>query len=110
MTSQLSTSLLITAIGMGLVFLSLLLLSFLMNILVAITTGRRKPQDGHAQPPPLSDGPDHALPRIAAIAVAMALEEEAQRSTPLRMPGRDGISAWQQAHRATRHRKQGQPR
>jgi len=113
MTSQLTLSLFITLIGMGLVFASLLLLAFLMNVLVSITTRSPRvetdlPAVQHAPDKP--DGVEAGTRLAAAIAVAMALDEPSSKSSLGYRSPTSGISAWMQAHRARLHARQGKPR
>jgi len=100
-SSDLAQSLLITAIGMGLVLVSLLLLWGLMLLLVRATR-ERTPQaaslGGEERPLPAPDLMEkRRQAAVAAVAVALA---RARR--PMRRPqpsGGGSPSPWQAAHR-----------
>jgi hypothetical protein len=107
----LSNALWITLIGMGLVFLSILLLWGLMVLLVSVLAVPKKPE---TRPGLAAAGlgqtaiPEHSLllarkRRAAAVAVAAALALDHARTrqpTPGRAPQSSGVSLWQAAHRA----------
>ena len=89
MSNLITLSLLITLIGMGLVFGAIVLLWGLMSLMTRILTEREAG----------SDAPDEAREqkaRAAAAAVAVALAEQAQsRIGHFPMPNTALVSAWQ---------------
>jgi len=108
--SQLSLSLLITAIGMGLVFAALIILALMMQALVALTSRPEKRSPSPVVPDAQPTDTASPLRKAAAIAVALALTEAASQSgfsTPTPEPG---ISAWQSVQRATYTQRQGKTR
>ena len=100
----------ITLIGMGLVFLSILLLWGLMALLVRVLAEPKAPM---TEPASESGKRQTAIPeealllarkrRAAAIAVAAALamaQDESKQIRPARAPQSSGMSVWQSANRA----------
>lgn len=105
MSDNIQNALLITAIGMGLVFFAILLLWGLMELLVRLTTVKERPPAGPASPNPPGNSPkpaDESRRRAAAaaVAVALALQRSAQSISPA-APATP-LSAWQAAMRAGR--------
>jgi Na+-transporting methylmalonyl-CoA/oxaloacetate decarboxylase gamma subunit len=106
----LNQALWITLIGMGLVFVAILLLWGLMALLVRVLAERPAPADEPAASaaPGQSAIPEDALllarkRRAAAAAVAAALAAAEARPRPritARPTPASGISLWQAAHRA----------
>lgn len=106
MSSELSLTLQITAIGMSLVFGAIVLLWGLMALLVRLTAERPAP----AAAPDSSRTPLELKRRAAAAAVAAALAVEAQRQaegaafqpreSPFPLPPAASVSAWQAVRRA----------
>ena len=100
MVENFQTSLIITAIGMGLVFAAIVLLWLLMAALVKVAADRET-QSEHS-PTPESGDHHRNLPATAAIiavAVALAREvEEAPHEFP--MPPTALVSAWQSVMRS----------
>ncbi|MBN2555121.1 MAG: OadG family protein [Anaerolineales bacterium] len=108
--SQLTLALLITAIGMGLVFAALIILALMMQALVALTARPVKRSPVSAVPDPQPTESASLLHKAAAISVALALTEAASQgsfSTPTPEPG---ISAWQSVQRAAYTQRQGKMR
>ena len=101
----------ITLIGMGLVFVAILVLWGLMLLLVKFTSQpESQPEapalaDGAAPAPEAEAAPGEALQlkrRAAAAAVAVALALTAQQtSQPGRARDANAVSAWQAIQRAT---------
>lgn len=98
--------LLITAIGMGLVFVAILLLWAFMNFLVKITADKKKTIQAVTEPGSTasSESTDSIksdpsqLQRIAAVAVAVAMG--LQKQSPVVRPlDSENISPWQSARR-----------
>lgn len=102
MSPSLSTALLITMIGMGLVFLAILLLWGVMEVLVRLTAGRRgpasPPEAGRlaAEAPAAEQHRRRQRAAAAAVAVALALR---QGTASITAPPK-GLSPWQAVQRA----------
>lgn len=98
----------ITLIGMGLVFLAILLLWGLMALLVRLTAERPAPQIQAAEAPLASSAGDeqaeaerlHALRRKAAVAAVSAALAVQKKPAHHHQPS-GGLSAWQAVHRAS---------
>ncbi len=110
MIQNLSNAILITVIGMGLVFAAILLLWGLMALLVLIRD-EKTPEETSSEAPVVAAGvTEAALPdqkelglkqqaAAAAVAVALASEKE-QNMISLRLsPLNPNVSAWQAFHR-----------
>lgn len=104
--NPINQGLLITAIGMGLVFVAILLLWALMNFLVNITADKKKASQPviapdsivSTEPSEASKSDSNQLQKIAAVAVAIALS--LQKQTPVVRPqDSNPISPWQIARR-----------
>ena len=99
MTENLLLALEITALGMGLVFLAIVLLWLLMWALTALHF--KEPEEIAAEPQAPTTLPDRGndfdlKAQAAAAAVAIALAEQSQSSArPLSQPPTALISAWQ---------------
>lgn len=104
MESSLVTTLVITAIGMSLLFLSLILFYGIISLLTALTRQRpaktRARMDGAAEP---KAPPQVRALRAAAIAIALARSES--EASPARHgdavilpPGARTVSPWWQLH------------
>ena len=85
METPLTTSLVITAIGMTLLFLSLVLFYGILSLLTAITRERAREAE---QQEPEEHAPQHRALQAAAIAIAVARSEAAQG------PGSAGEAAY----------------
>ena len=93
MTSDLILSLQVTLVGMGIVFLAIVLLWGLMTLLTFLT--QRGDSASNAPKPPPVD-PRGLKAQAAAGAVAAALAEQSQHTAqPLSTPPTTIISAWQ---------------
>ncbi len=99
-------ALLITGIGMGLVFVAILLLWGLMALLVKLTADPKKENESEKdqeriaviEVPQAAESAIKVLAAAAAVATALALST---RSTQHRPPETDHCpSAWKDAHRA----------
>jgi len=87
----------ITALGMGLVFLAIILLWLLMWAMTAIPFKESTEPEQAARPDPTISASDHDLmARAAAAAVAIALAEQSlSGARPLSQPPTALVSAWQ---------------
>jgi sodium pump decarboxylase gamma subunit len=107
MSSVIQQGLMITVIGMGLVFLVIIFLWWLMGLLVKVTT---KAEGVAEEPEPAAIGemyvPEMAaieqLRRAAAAAVAVGLtiDSRAARRLQSKTQTDGGLSPWQSVHRA----------
>jgi Na+-transporting methylmalonyl-CoA/oxaloacetate decarboxylase gamma subunit len=89
----LTTSLQITALGMGLVFGAIVLLWLMMILLTAFTADKKSASDSPKLAP---DMDDESKAQAAALAVAMALaEQQISSARPLEQPPTAIVSAWQ---------------
>lgn len=91
--NDLSLSLQITALGMGLVFGAILLLWLMMVILTALTSDKENASDSaEADSTTQAD----SSPQVALLAVAMALaDQDVSSAHPLEQPPTAIVSAWQ---------------
>ena len=110
MVQNLLNAVLITVIGMGLVFVAILLLWGLMALLVLIKDGAAPEEETVEAPPALgaeagqspADARELGLKQsavAAAVATALAAGKEQTRSRPLISALIPGVSAWQAFHR-----------
>jgi len=117
MSNIIQQGLMITVIGMGLVFLVIIFLWWLMGLLVKVTTKAEVPV---VEPEPMTIGESLAseiatieqLRRAAAAAVAVGitLESHSVRRPQGQTQGHGGMSPWQSVHRAQQleqHNKRG---
>lgn len=105
--NPITQGLIITVIGMGLVFLIILFLWALMDFLVKITNEKPKQEEPvvvsqelveNVEISSITEGNLNRLPKIAAVAVAIALNLNKQ--TPIIKPQESSpISAWQSSKR-----------
>ena len=97
MNELLLLSLQITALGMGLVFAAIILLSLMMSLLTRLVVDKKPGSDsaeaGPVSPISLPADREHKI-RAAAIAVALALAEQ-QVTQPMNEPPTALVSAWQ---------------
>ncbi|GIV63391.1 MAG: OadG family protein [Chloroflexota bacterium] len=110
MSELLSQGLLMTAIGMGLVFLALIFLWGLINLIASLPIGVKEKKEeapaveegeGETVPPSPAEDERQALrarAAAAAVAAALAMQRTAMRIAP---PTGGGISAWQAARRSS---------
>ena len=98
--NPINQGLLITAIGMGLVFLAILLLWALMNFLVNITADKKKVSQPVIIQEPIEAGESDSgkLQKVAAVAVAIAMRLQKQ-SPVIRPQDSNPTSPWQSARR-----------
>ncbi|WP_322793195.1 OadG family protein [Bellilinea sp.] len=107
MSELLSQGLLMTAIGMGLVFLALIFLWGLINLIASLPIKGRKEEEEEilaegpevvttAEPPADERQALRARAAAAAVAAALAVQRSALRIAP---PAGGAISAWQAARR-----------
>ncbi len=108
MNPPIENSLLITAIGMGLVFISILLLWGMMELVVRMTANKRSPLEQPdkakentkpAQTADNSDQTNRAKAAAAAVSYALAIEKTARNQQTVQAP-RENISTWQAVMRA----------
>jgi Na+-transporting methylmalonyl-CoA/oxaloacetate decarboxylase gamma subunit len=108
--NDVTLSLEITALGMGLVFGAIVLLWLMMILLTTFTTDKNPPADETASDAP---GPDAVSEsgykaQAAAIAVALALAEQGQSTArPLSLPPTALVSAWQLGMRTSQRSQKG---
>ena len=112
MSENLLLSLQITALGMGLVFAAIILLSLMMSLLTRFTGDKESESDSAEAGSPAagsapSEGGDHKA-RAAAIAVAIAFAEQAQ-AQPIPEPPTAFVSAWQLGMRTRQLYQKGNP-
>ena len=104
--NPITQGLLITAIGMGLVFIAILLLWALMDILVRITNDKTTKtviangeKSTEEVPVIETDTKSHRLQHVASVAVAIAMS--LQKQFPIIKPQESGTtSAWQSSRRS----------
>ena len=102
------SSLWISLISMGLVFISLLLLAWLMSLMTSLFRDRVPAAQAPAAEVPAPTGDDDK-PRAAALAVAVALAEQSQSSArPLVSPEPTIIGAWQLGMRTRQMTQKGE--
>lgn len=108
MSSILVNALWITLIGMGLVFLALLLLWGMMELMMRITSRAALSELEEARDAEAAGAPDatavasHSKAALAAaVAVAVALAQH-QTAAPVESPINANISVWQAAMRTAR--------
>ncbi len=109
METPLSQGLLITLVGMGLVFLALILLWLLMDVMVRLFTAKHHPPASETSetimpesPPPSAENEVQDRRRhAAAAAVAIALGLQSHRVTPVKPPS-SAPTPWQMADRLNR--------
>lgn len=108
MSENLLLSLQITALGMGLVFAAIILLSLMMSLLTRLVADKESASDSpEAAPVPLTphpasngrgEGRKEYKAQAAALAVAMALAEQKQEP-PSKEPPTALVSPWQMGMR-----------
>ena len=103
--NPITQGLLITAIGMGLVFVAILFLWALMDVLVRITNDKTAKEVTvnvekiSEEPDIVSDDKSKRLHHIASVAVVIAMS--LQKQFPIITPQESGtISAWQSSRRS----------
>ncbi len=109
--NDITLSLQITALGMGLVFGAILLLWLMMVLLTALTAEKESTEEN--APASSSVGVDSTLQTdsklqaaLLAIAIAMA-EQEISSAHPLEMPPTAIVSAWQLGMRTRQQSEKG---
>jgi sodium pump decarboxylase gamma subunit len=109
MAQNLLLSLEITALGMGLVFVAIILLWWMMWGLTAIPV--KQDADESATPEPASTNEDGFKAQAAAVAVAIALAEQSlSTARPLPEPPTALVSAWQLGTRTRQLYEKGERR
>jgi Na+-transporting methylmalonyl-CoA/oxaloacetate decarboxylase gamma subunit len=109
MTENLLLALWITVIGMGLVFTAIVLLWGVMALLVKYTSNNAK----HGQPQhEISSevNEERSLATAAAIAVAIAFQEDTTHPHEFPLPPTANVSPWQSVMRSKMLNKRGQAR
>jgi sodium pump decarboxylase gamma subunit len=104
--NPITQGLIITAIGMGLVFVAILLLWALMDFLVRITNDKPKEKvtvkvekSGEEEPVIKTEDKTQRLYQVASVAVAIAMS--LQKQFPIIKPQESGTtSAWQSSKRS----------
>lgn len=111
MSEQLLLSLLITLIGMGLVFGAIILLWMLLGLLVKLT-GKSISSQNNADTPGRNAKETLLKKRaaVAAVAVALALRETKDEPHEFPLPPTAIVSAWQAVLRSNILNKRGQSR
>jgi Na+-transporting methylmalonyl-CoA/oxaloacetate decarboxylase gamma subunit len=110
--SPINSALIITAIGMGLVFIAIIALWGLMELMVRVTArfakeeGAGEAEEGGEAAGPVAeidpepvDGLAELKRKAAAAAVVLALAQEAQQPVYAQMPSYTSGSAWQTVSR-----------
>jgi Na+-transporting methylmalonyl-CoA/oxaloacetate decarboxylase gamma subunit len=101
--SVLTASLIITAIGMGLVFVGVLLLWALMEGIVRLTAGTDKEEGEKEESEEVkTPGLDVRKQRVAAVAVAFALSVKQRVVRQAEPTEGNALSAWQMVRYASR--------
>ncbi|MFU8826381.1 MAG: OadG family protein [Brevefilum sp.] len=110
MSDVMRQGLMITVIGMGLVFVVIIFLWWLMGLLVKVTTKKAAPEPVDADLGDEMDGLMAAEPTgiekqrraaAAAVAVMLALKQGQTRTRPGSQETRSGgLSPWQSVHRS----------
>jgi len=104
--TDLTLSLQITAIGMGLVFGAILILWLMMILLTALTADRESASDS---PETASVRETEILAQAAAVGIAMAIAEQQLSSAhPLNDPPTAIVSAWQLGMRTRQMTQKGE--
>lgn len=107
--SVIEQGLLITGIGMGLVFVVIIFLWGLMALMMALTSGRKNKPEEEVLPtqtdepllPELGNAESNRRAAAAAVAVSLALAMSGGRKLQSAAQSDQGvISPWQAAHRA----------
>jgi Na+-transporting methylmalonyl-CoA/oxaloacetate decarboxylase gamma subunit len=95
MLANLITTLEITAMGMGFVFLAIILLWLMMWILTSLPFGERNPEIEQSAIIQTTNNAELMIEAVA-VAVAIALAEQSQSTArPLPQPPTALVSAWQ---------------
>jgi Na+-transporting methylmalonyl-CoA/oxaloacetate decarboxylase gamma subunit len=109
--SDLTLSLQITALGMGLVFGAILLLWLMMVLLTALTAEKESTKENAPASPLTEADSTHQTEsrlQVALLAVAIALaEQDASSAHPLEMPPTAIVSAWQLGMRTRQQSEKG---
>ncbi len=105
MTANLLNALIITAVGMGLVFASIVLLWGVMALLVRVTAERPEAEEPTAAEAQLSER--EIKQRAAIAAVAAALAREAAGWVPFAAPQTSAPSPWQSVMRGRQLKQRG---
>ena len=107
--NDVTLSLEITALGMGLVFGAIVLLWLMMILLTTFTADKNpKPEETAATPEPDAVSESGYKAQAAAIAVVIALAEQGQSTArPLSMPPTALVSAWQLGMRTSQRTQKG---
>ena len=104
--NDLSLSLQITVVGMGIVFGAILILWLTMILLTALTADKESASDS---PETVSARETEILAQAAAVGVAMAIaEQQVSSAHPLNDPPTAIISAWQLGMRTRQMTQKGE--
>lgn len=110
MAEGLTLSLLITLVGMGLVFAAIVLFWLLMSALVRLAAGRSGQAEVQSEAVARDDAADERelKRRAAGVAVAVALARQARtEAQPFPMPPTVLVTAWQAVNRSRLHGQRG---
>ncbi|MBI5952578.1 MAG: OadG family protein [Chloroflexi bacterium] len=109
MPTELTLSLEITALGMGLVFGAIILLWVMMLLLTSLTADKNPRLEETAAAPEADSVSESGFKaQAAAIAVALALAEQGQSTArPLSAPPTALVSAWQLGMRTSQRAQKG---
>lgn len=106
--NDITLSLQITALGMGLVFGAIILLWVMMIVLTAATAEKEKPAEDESDTDAGIASQTGFKAQAAAIAVALALAEQGQSTArPLSAPPTALVSAWQLGMRTSQRTQKG---
>ena len=106
MFEQVSIALLITVVGMGLVFAALILLQVFMTLLVRFTSVKQSASESDTA---LEDENQKQEAAVIAVGIALA-EQEAKTPREFPLPPTAIVSAWQLAQRANTLNRRGPTR
>jgi Na+-transporting methylmalonyl-CoA/oxaloacetate decarboxylase gamma subunit len=110
MTENMINSLIVTAVGMGITFVAIILLWGLMAGLTAIPF-KEEAEDASDAPEPVAVLDETLKMQAAALAVAVALaEQELSVARPLQEPPTALVSAWQLGTRSRQLYEKGKRR
>lgn len=110
MTENLINSLIVTAVGMGITFVAIILLWWMMAGLTALPV-KEEAEDAIPEPVLAPAGDGQLKAQAAAVAVAIALaEQQLSSARPLVTPPTALVSAWQLGTRSRQLYEKGQQR
>jgi Na+-transporting methylmalonyl-CoA/oxaloacetate decarboxylase gamma subunit len=108
MTENIINSLIVTLVGMGITFVAIILLWWMMAGMTAIPFKEESEADS---PEPVDAEAENLKMKAAALAVALALaEQELSAARPLQQPPTALVSAWQLGTRSRQLYEKGKQR